>query len=81
MVPRHGEEASEAYIKTQAHEGWRLLPEQYEDDGLSGVSLERPALQRLFDVSRDGVLDTAVVYKVNRLKGKGLFVRPSRRRY
>jgi Resolvase, N terminal domain len=40
-------EACEAYIKSQAHEGWRLSPERYDDGGLSGASLERPALQML----------------------------------
>jgi hypothetical protein len=37
--------ALEAYIKSQAHEGWRLVPERYDDGGLSGASLDRPALQ------------------------------------
>src|SRR2546421_10985262 len=32
-------EACEAYIKSQAHEGWRLIPEHYDDVGLSGASL------------------------------------------
>ena len=40
-------DACEAYIKSQAHEGWRLLREPYDDGGLSGASLERPALQRI----------------------------------
>ena len=40
-------EACEAYIKSQAHEGWRLVPEHYDDGGLSGASLDRPALQGL----------------------------------
>ena len=40
-------EASEAYIKSQAHEGWRCLPGRYDDGGFSGGSMERPALQRL----------------------------------
>jgi hypothetical protein len=40
-------EACEAYIKSQAHEGWRLLPEPYDDGGLSGASLERSSLQLL----------------------------------
>src|SRR5215211_1531964 len=52
-------EASEAYIKSQAHEGWRCLPGRYDDGGFSGGSIERPALQRLLDV--------IVVYKVDRL--------------
>jgi DNA modification methylase len=38
-------EACEAYIKSQAHEGWRLLPEHYDDGGLSGASLDRPATE------------------------------------
>jgi site-specific DNA recombinase len=40
-------EACEAYIKSQAHEGWRLIPDHYDDGGLSGASLDRPALQTL----------------------------------
>ena len=40
-------EACEAYIKSQAHEGWRLIPDRYDDGGLSGASLDRPALQDL----------------------------------
>src|SRR6266704_4101896 len=40
-------EAAEAYIKSQAHEGWRCLKTRYDDGGLSGGTLERPALQSL----------------------------------
>jgi hypothetical protein len=40
-------EACEAYIKSQAHEGWRLIPARYDDGAFSGASLERPALQQL----------------------------------
>jgi DNA invertase Pin-like site-specific DNA recombinase len=40
-------EACEAYIKSQMHEGWRLIPHRFDDGGLSGASLERPALQAL----------------------------------
>src|SRR3954466_7778677 len=40
-------EACEAYIKSQAHEGWHLIPDRYDDGGLSGASLDRPALQTL----------------------------------
>ena len=60
-------EACEAYIKSQAHEGWRLLPEHYDDGGLSGASLERPALQLLLTRVREGRVDVIVVYKVDRL--------------
>ena len=38
-------EACEAYIKSQTHEGWRLIPDHYDDGGLSGASLDRPPLQ------------------------------------
>jgi site-specific DNA recombinase len=40
-------EASEAYIKSQAHEGWRLVRDRYDDGGYSGGSMDRPALQKL----------------------------------
>ena len=51
-------EACEAYIKSQAHEGWRLVPDRYDDGGLSGASLDRAALQKpklveLFDQHGD----------------------------
>jgi DNA invertase Pin-like site-specific DNA recombinase len=46
-------EAAEAYVKSQAHEGWRCLPDRYDDGGFSGGSLERPALQALLaDIER-----------------------------
>ena len=45
-------EACEAYIKSQAQEGWRLLPDRYDDGGLSGASLARPALQSLLAQGR-----------------------------
>jgi site-specific DNA recombinase len=60
-------EACEAYVKSQAHEGWRLLPERYDDGGLSGASLERPALQLLLTELKEGRVDVIVVYKVDRL--------------
>ena len=46
-------EASEAYIKSQAHEGWICLKQSYDDGGYSGGSMERPALQSLLE---DGLL-------------------------
>jgi site-specific DNA recombinase len=60
-------EACEAYIKSQAHEGWRLIPDRYDDGGLSGASLDRPALQTLLADVRARKIDVVVVYKVDRL--------------
>lgn len=60
-------EACEAYIKSQAHEGWRLIPDRFDDGGLSGASLNRPDLQRLLDDVRGGKIDIILVYKVDRL--------------
>jgi DNA invertase Pin-like site-specific DNA recombinase len=60
-------EASEAYIKSQAHEGWQLIRTAYDDGGFSGGSLERPALQKLLEDVRAKRVDIIVVYKVDRL--------------
>src|ERR1044072_2845257 len=60
-------EACEAYIKSQAHEGWRLIPDRYDDGAFSGSSLDRPALQRLLAEVSSGKIDVGVVYKVDRL--------------
>jgi site-specific DNA recombinase len=60
-------EACEAYIRSQAGEGWRLVPEPYDDGGLSGASLDRPALQSLLAEVRARKIDVVVVYKVDRL--------------
>jgi DNA invertase Pin-like site-specific DNA recombinase len=60
-------EAAEAYIKSQAHEGWRLIRDRFDDGGFSGGSVERPALQRLLDQVRARRIDVIVVYKVDRL--------------
>ena len=60
-------EAAEAYVKSQAHEGWRLLKTCYDDGGLSGGTLERPALQTLLADIRARKVDIVVVYKVDRL--------------
>jgi site-specific DNA recombinase len=60
-------EASEAYIKSQPHEGWVCLKEQYNDGGFSGGSMERPALHALLEDVRQKKLDVIVVYKVDRL--------------
>jgi len=60
-------EAAEAFINSQRHEGWVVLPEQYDDGGYSGGTMERPALQRLIAEVTAGKVDAIVVYKVDRL--------------
>jgi len=60
-------EACAAYVMSQQHEGWSLLPELYDDGGHSGGTLERPALQQLLSDVRSGKIDVVVVYKIDRL--------------
>src|SRR5690349_16206689 len=60
-------EACEAYIKSQAHEGWKLVKTAYDDGGFSGGTMERPALQRLLADLRQGLVDVILVYKIDRL--------------
>ncbi|RVQ64985.1 recombinase family protein [Croceicoccus ponticola] len=60
-------EACAAYVLSQASEGWKLNPGFYDDGGLSGGTLERPALQKLLGDVREGRIDIIVVYKVDRL--------------
>ena len=60
-------EACQAYIESQRHEGWRAMPTLYDDGGVSGGTMDRPALQRLLADVEAGRLDTIVVYKVDRL--------------
>jgi DNA invertase Pin-like site-specific DNA recombinase len=60
-------EACEAYITSQRHEGWLCLPDHYDDGGISGATLARPALQLLLDDVRSRKVDVVVVYKVDRL--------------
>ncbi len=60
-------EACEAFIKSQAGEGWRLVKTAYDDGGLSGGTMERPALQRVLGDINQGLIDVVVVYKVDRL--------------
>src|SRR6202051_3697028 len=60
-------EACEAYIRSQAGEGWRFVRARYDDGGLSGASLDRPALQALLAEVRARRIDVVVVYKVDRL--------------
>ena len=60
-------EACEAYIVSQRHAGWIALPDMYDDGGLSGGTMERPALQRLLADIRASKVQIIVVYKVDRL--------------
>jgi predicted site-specific integrase-resolvase len=60
-------EACEAYIKSQTPEGWRLVPDRYDDGAFSGASLDRPAVQKLLADIHARQIDTVVVYKVDRL--------------
>ncbi len=60
-------EACEAYIKSQAREGWRLIKHRYDDGGFSGGNLERPGLRKLLADIERGRVDVVVVYKVDRL--------------
>src|SRR5687768_3548306 len=60
-------EACEAYIKSQAFLGWKVLPQQYNDPAYSGGNLDRPALKRLLADIEVGKVDVVVVYKIDRL--------------
>jgi DNA invertase Pin-like site-specific DNA recombinase len=60
-------DACEAYIRSQAGEGWKPVKTRYDDGGYSGGTLDRPALTRLLEDIEAGKVDTVVVYKVDRL--------------
>ena len=60
-------EAAEAYIESQRLQGWRTLPDRYDDGGFSGGNMERPGLQRLLTDVNAGKVDVIVVYKIDRL--------------
>jgi len=60
-------EACEAFIASQRSEGWKALPDRYDDGGVSGGTLEREAIQRLLADVDDGKIDIVVVYKIDRL--------------
>ncbi len=60
-------EACAAFVLSQKHEGWSVLPTLYDDGGYSGGTLDRPALQRLLADIADGKVDVVVVYKIDRL--------------
>lgn len=60
-------EACEAYIASQRSEGWVLIRDPYDDGGISGGTLDRPALLRLMADIEEGLVDVVVVYKIDRL--------------
>jgi DNA invertase Pin-like site-specific DNA recombinase len=60
-------EACEAYVRSQAAEGWVLMDTLYDDGGFSGGTVERPALQQLLSDIDNGLVDLVIVYKVDRL--------------
>src|SRR6202167_5070526 len=60
-------EACEAFIRSQAGEGWRLVQTAFDDGGISGATMERPALQRLLSDIDQGLIEVVVVYKIDRL--------------
>src|SRR5829696_6424754 len=60
-------ESCESYIASQKPEGWVLVPDRYDDGGISGATLERPALKRLLADIEAQRVDVVVVYKIDRL--------------
>jgi site-specific DNA recombinase len=60
-------DSAEAYIKSQAAEGWVCVPESFDDGGFSGGNMDRPAVKRLMSQIEAGRIDCVVVYKVDRL--------------
>jgi len=60
-------EAGHAFIKSQSHEGWIAVADDYDDGGFSGGNMERPALKRLMADIQMGKVDIVVVYKIDRL--------------
>ncbi|MBP3954770.1 recombinase family protein [Gemmata sp. G18] len=60
-------EAGEAFVRSQAGEGWALSPEKYDDGGYTGGNTDRPGLHKLLEHVSDGKVDCIIVYKVDRL--------------
>jgi site-specific DNA recombinase len=60
-------EACEAFVRSQRHEGWACLPQAYDDGGISGATMDRPALQQLLADIGQGKVDVVVTYKIDRL--------------
>ena len=60
-------EACEAFIQSQRGLGWVAQKKRYDDGGISGGTMERPALKMLLTDIEKGKADLVVVYKVDRL--------------
>jgi site-specific DNA recombinase len=60
-------DACGAYIASQKAKDWYLIPEHYDDGGISGATLERPALKRLLANIEAQRVDVVVAYKIDRL--------------
>ena len=60
-------EACEAYVASQRSEGWVQVRDRYDDGGISGGTMDRPALTRLLRDIRERMIDVVVVYKIDRL--------------
>src|ERR1051326_5263841 len=60
-------ESAEAFVKSQANEGWTCLPDRYDDGGFTGGNMDRPGLRKLMADIEAGKVDCVVVYKVDRL--------------
>ena len=60
-------DACEAFVRSQQHEGWSIVPTAYDDGGFSGGTMERPGLKALLDDVRSGKVNVVVVYKIDRL--------------
>jgi site-specific DNA recombinase len=60
-------QACEAFVRSQAGEGWRLVKAAYDDGGFSGATMDRPALKTLLAHVKEKRIDVVVVYKVDRL--------------
>ena len=60
-------ELCEAYIHSQKAEGWIALPAHYDDGGISGGTLARPALRQLLEDIEQHKVDQIIVYRIDRL--------------
>ena len=66
-------DSGEAYIRSQAQEGWECLSDRYDDGGFTGGNMDRPALKRLMADIEAGKVNCVVVYKVDRLSRSLLY--------